>query len=92
MMRETIESAEYENFFVVQHKYDFTLKALSRHFNDKFIESVLEDPYYLEIKLIMILYFISKFNRQSAQNLLDAFKELLTRIKTKKINIWTANI
>ena len=63
LMRETIDSSEYENFFVVQHQYDITLKALSRHFNDKFIESVLDDPYYLEIKLTMILYFISKFNR-----------------------------
>ena len=92
LMKETIDSSEFENFFVVVKKYDFTLKELSRHFVDKLIENILEDPYYLEIKLIIILYFLTEFNRESAQNLLDAFEELMKRIKTQRANIWTANI
>ena len=37
LMKETIESSEFENFFVMQKKYDFTMKSLSSHFLDFFI-------------------------------------------------------
>ena len=92
LMRETIDSSEFEHFFVVRKKYDYTLKELSHQFVDSFIENIVEDEYYLEIKLAIIDYFLSEFNRESAQNLLDAFEELMKRIKTKRANIWTANI
>ena len=92
LMKETIASSEYEHFFVLKKKYDYTLKELSRHFIDSFIENLLEDEYYLEIKLTIIMYFLSEFERDSAQKLLDAFEELMKRIKEKRANIWTANI
>ena len=92
LMKETIDSSEFEHFFVLKKKYDYTLKELSRHFVDSFIENLLEDEYYLEIKLTIIMYFLSEFERESAQKLLDAFEELMKRIKEKKANIWTANI
>ena len=92
LMKETIDSSEFEHFFVLKKKYDYTLKELSRHFVDSFIENLLEDEYYLEIKLTIIMYFLSEFERDSAQKLLDAFEELMKRIKEKRANIWTANI
>ncbi len=60
-MKETIDSAEFENFFELKKKYDITLKILSPHFIGTFIDNVLEDPYYLEIKLYMIEYLIPNF-------------------------------
>lgn len=92
LMRETIDSSQFEHFFVLKKKYDYTIKEQSRYFVDSFIENILEDEYYLEIKLNIIMYFLSEFERESAQNLLDALDELLKRIKTKRSNIWTANI
>lgn len=91
LMKETIDSSEFDNFYAMKKKYDFTLKLLSRKFQDRFIQNLLEDPYYLEIKLNMIQFFIPNYCLGSSNLLLKTFEELFRRIRTKKENIWVTN-
>ena len=92
LMKETIDSSEFDNFYAMKKKYDFTLKFLSRKFQDGFIQNLLEDPYYLEIKLNIIQFFIPNYCLGSSNLLLKTFEELFRRIRTKKKNIWVTNI
>ena len=49
-----MRSCDYEHIMHLKDKYDFTLQMLSPHFIDYIIDSMLSEPYYLEIKLNLL--------------------------------------
>ena len=50
---------------------DFTMDALSRIFQKVLIESLLQDPYYTEIKLQFVDAFFNAMKADDAQQVLE---------------------
>ena len=92
LIRESIRSCDYEHIFNLKHKYDFTLKRLAPLFIDIFIDSLLNEPYYLEIKLHLLDCYIDTLTADKALRILQTFHDLFLNIEKGSYNIWMCSI
>lgn len=72
-----VETCEYEYMHRLASKYDYTFLKLSPRFIDKLTQSLLQEPYFCEVKLVFIESILPKVLSTEASKIFEALQTII---------------